>query len=1208
MRKRVLHIILCLLASEAFAQIDTLDLPFSALTINDGLSQGMVNTIVQDDQGFMWFGTKDGLNRYDGYSFTVFRHDPEDDATIRESNVICLYKDPHGRLWVGTANGLDLFEQTTERFIHVPIELGQVNMGGIAHIVMDDNGDLWLGYDANLVKVTFEGPISGSTIPPFTLQVFDRGHTAIARTRDGTMWGSAGGVPFRAKATHGGVQLLDTIDIRITGDKNNELGALEVVEDTIRNKLYAITHHVIAEIDQRSGAWKPLFITEDESNWLMCLNPQVDRAGILWFITFKGLCRFDPVTRTVSILRATEPDLQEAVNLVKWTLFDRNGTLWVGSSGYGLLKYDPRIERFHTWKDASIRALAPTPEGDMLVTKYNRLLNVYDPLKRRYEREVKSLFDLFPGLQGIAKDRTSDLVVKDDRGVYWFSISDLVHYDPATNTAAVHIASLGPGHREGGLFPLLLARDGHLWCGGDSALWRFDRVARTFKPFKWPIPTTNNPYQFVTSIVEAPDGVLWAGTMRGVLRLDPLTSEWKHFTHDPANDRSLAVEVVFSICIDANDGDILWVGTSGGGLNRLDTRTGEVKRFSTKEGLPNDVVYGVLQDERGDLWMSTNKGLSRFTPSTGRFRNFAAGDGLQSDEFNRHAYCKDAEGRLWFGGVNGFNWFDPKELVEDTTPVVVRITGIKLMNKPLSFRGEGAPLTKPVFLSDGMEIPYSANMVSFSFASMEFAAPELHQYRYKLEGFDPDWIDAGTENSAIYTNLDPGTYTFRVRGMNRDGIWDMAGTSFRLVVRPPWYMTWWFYVLVVILLIGGTLLYIRSVRKQREKLEMTVFIRTHEMSREKDRADELLKNILPAGIAAELKRMGHAEARHYEQVTVLFSDFKDFTGVSERLSPSELVDELNVCFNAFDRIMEKYGVEKIKTIGDAYMAAGGVPDPSGGMPIAVVHAALEMQGIMAERRIERIALGKPAFEMRVGVHTGPVVAGIVGRRKFQYDIWGDTVNIASRMESTGEVGEVNISGATYAIVKDEPDLTFRSRGRMQVKGKGEMEMFFVSGAAMAEPVNTGPAMVQQRAGTVGVDREPLMATRELKDLRILLAEDNSFNVMVAQDELEFAIPGVKVEVASNGKEAVDLATKNTYDVVLMDVQMPGMDGYQATRAIRAMPGNKSRLPIIALTANVMQAEVDRCMEAGMNAFVPKPFKREELMKALQEVLSQTRPT
>jgi class 3 adenylate cyclase/CheY-like chemotaxis protein len=413
---------------------------------------------------------------------------------------------------------------------------------------------------------------------------------------------------------------------------------------------------------------------------------------------------------------------------------------------------------------------------------------------------------------------------------------------------------------------------------------------------------------------------------------------------------------------------------------------------------------------------------------------------------------------------------------------------------------------------------------------------------------------------------------------------------------------------VVILVIGGTLLYIRSLRKQREKLEMTVFIRTHEMSREKDRADELLKNILPAGIAAELKRLGHAEARHYEQVTVLFSDFKDFTGVSERLSPAELVDELNVCFNAFDRIMEKYGVEKIKTIGDAYMAAGGVPDPSGGMPIAVVHAALEMQGIMAERRIERIALGKPAFEMRVGVHTGPVVAGIVGRRKFQYDIWGDTVNIASRMESTGEVGEVNISGATYAIVKDEPDLTFRSRGRMQVKGKGEMEMFFVSGATVAEPVNTGPAMVQQRAGTVGVDREPLMATRELKDLRILLAEDNSFNVMVAQDELEFAIPGVKVDVASNGKEAVDLATKNTYDVVLMDVQMPGMDGYQATRAIRVLPGNKSRLPIVALTANVMQAEVDRCMEAGMNAFVPKPFKREELMKALQEVLSQTRPT
>ena len=213
--------------------------------------------------------------------------------------------------------------------------------------------------------------------------------------------------------------------------------------------------------------------------------------------------------------------------------------------------------------------------------------------------------------------------------------------------------------------------------------------------------------------------------------------------------------------------------------------------------------------------------------------------------------------------------------------------------------------------------------------------------------------------------------------------------------------------------------------------------------RGKKRSDALLLNILPAEVANELKAKGHADAKHFELVTILFTDFKGFTSVAEHLSPSELVEELNTCFKAFDHIITARGIEKIKTIGDAYMCAGGLPVPSSSTPAGVVHAALEMQAFMIARKNERDALGKPAFEMRVGIHTGPVVAGIVGVKKFAYDIWGDTVNTASRMESSGEVGEVNISEATYALVKDEPGLSFTPRGKVQAKGKGEMEMYFV---------------------------------------------------------------------------------------------------------------------------------------------------------------------
>lgn len=236
----------------------------------------------------------------------------------------------------------------------------------------------------------------------------------------------------------------------------------------------------------------------------------------------------------------------------------------------------------------------------------------------------------------------------------------------------------------------------------------------------------------------------------------------------------------------------------------------------------------------------------------------------------------------------------------------------------------------------------------------------------------------------------------------------------------------------------------RLVARQRDDLDLEVKERTAELSAEKERSDELLLNILPAEVAEELRSTGASKAQHFDQVSVLFTDFKGFTGMAAQLGADALLQELNACFEAFDAIITRHGIEKIKTIGDAYMCASGLHSPHISSPVAIIRAALEMQSFMAARKKELDARNRPAFEMRVGIHTGPVVAGIVGVKKFQYDIWGDTVNTASRMESSGEVGQVNISGATYELVKDEPAFTFTPRGRIEVKGKGEMDMYFVS--------------------------------------------------------------------------------------------------------------------------------------------------------------------
>jgi ligand-binding sensor domain-containing protein len=273
----------------------------------------------------------------------------------------------------------------------------------------------------------------------------------------------------------------------------------------------------------------------------------------------------------------------------------------------------------------------------------------------------------------------------------------------------------------------LLEGDSLIWSGSVQTLCRFDRRTGLFHYVPYPRSRVGEVDRFLHAMLRDDNGLLWLGTATGLYRYDRRKSgaaAWHVYTHDPADPASLSTDIIYSLLNDPHDPDVLWVGTNGGGLNRLDKRTGKCVRYNTKHGLPNDVVYGILPDEAGNLWMSTNKGLSRFTPGTGAFRNYDASDGLQSDEFNRYAHCRQTDGTLFFGGVMGFNYFKPSELADDSTASAIRITGIKLINRAVDHRAEGSPLDRPAYLSDGLTIPYSANMVTFEFATLEFSAPE----------------------------------------------------------------------------------------------------------------------------------------------------------------------------------------------------------------------------------------------------------------------------------------------------------------------------------------------------------------------------------------------------------------------------------------------------------------------------------------------------
>ncbi len=488
------------------------------------------------------------------------------------------------------------------------------------------------------------------------------------------------------------------------------------------------------------------------------------------------------------------------------------------------------------------------------------------------------------------------------------------------------------------------------------------------------------------------DSVLWLGTAHGIVIMSGDSLEKVHHLEQEGERTNSTMGFVF----DPRSG-LLWAATVGGLLGIDPVEKVERKKVQKKDGLVADFPWGyqsVVAAPSGALYFCTSKGLSIYDP------------------------IKDRPDTL-----------GPKVVLRD-----FQLT----------------------------EDPSGTNIIEMEYAALSYTYEDGITFQTRLVGFDADWTDATRSTQMRYTNLPAlgasRKYDFQLRAFDEFGNVTDTPLSYSFLVRPPWYLTWWAFVAYIVLLGGSVYAYVhyrtRALLKKQRQLEAAVAERTAEVVRqrdvimeEKDRSEALLLNILPTEVAEELKLNGSSPARSFEEVTVLFTDFKGFTTISEQMSAGDLVEEINVCFQAFDHIVGKYQIEKIKTIGDAYLAAGGLQSPRKTGPKEVVLAALEMQAFMKAHRQQNSAIGAMSFEMRCGIHSGPVVAGIVGVKKFQYDIWGDTVNTAARMESSGEIDRVNISADTYRLLQNDPDLTFTYRGLISAKNKGDLQMYFVEPVA-----------------------------------------------------------------------------------------------------------------------------------------------------------------
>jgi len=838
------------------------DIRFDRISIEQGLSQSTVECIVQDSKGFMWFGTEDGLNKYDGYSFAVFRHDPQDANSLSNNYVRCLLEDHTSMLWIGTwGGGLDRFDPESGLFTHYkhePADRHSLSHDNILSLYEDSAGVLWVGTGGGgLDQFDRENErfLHYRHNPHDLHSLSDNMVLAIHQDRSGELW---------VGTQRGGLNRLDRPQQRFIRYQNDPDDPHSLS-----------SNHVTAIHEDDAGVlWigtgdgglnrlvrgKEQFIryehNSDDARSLGSNNVQAiceDRSGVLWIGTSGGGLNLYDRKNDQFIHYRTDPSDPHSLshNDVRCIYEDRGGVLWVGTFGAGLSKANRANQKFiHYRKDPNdpnslsdnmVLAIHEDQSGTLWIGTHGGGLNRFDPDSGQWthylhdandphslsHNSVRAVYEDSTGALWIGTDGGLDrLVSSTDSGQ---TLSKLEGFVPENVRFAHYRHDPNDPYSLSHNSVSLIYEDklGVLWIGTlGGGLNKFDRENQRFVRYQY---DPGDPYSLrhnvVSAIYESYDGVLWIGTVGGGLdRFDRESGQFTHYRHDPNNPRSLSSDRV--LCIGEDYRRRLYVGTWGGGLNRLDRASGVFTHFREKDGLPNDVVYGIVEDNATYLWFSTNRGVSRFNPTSGEFRNYDVSDGLQSNEFSNGAYHKGKSGVVYFGGINGFNAFYPPQVKDNPYPPPIVITAFKKLDRTV--------LTD-ISENRAIELSHNDNFIAFEFAALDYTAPHKNQYLYQLEGFDPRWVSAGTRRYQSYSNLRGGEYVFRVKGTNNDGIWNREGIAIYITVTPPLWEMWWFRGILGLALVASVMvgyrLRMRSIQARTHELESQVRERTYEIER-----------------------------------------------------------------------------------------------------------------------------------------------------------------------------------------------------------------------------------------------------------------------------------------------------------------------------------------------------------------------------------------
>ncbi|TAD99671.1 MAG: hypothetical protein EAZ97_08165 [Bacteroidetes bacterium] len=818
--------------------IQAQNLRFKHLETENGLSNSSVRCILQDKEGFMWFGTENGLNRYDGYDWTVFRHQTDDSASLSNNFIRAMIEDRTGNLWVATQDGLNCFNKKTNHFTvfkHKENE-NSIKNNNILAILEDSKGFIWIALDGGLNKFNpktgfFELFLKDSLNPK---SLNDNRVRSLYEDQDQNLW---------IGTFEGGLNLFDKKTNTFQHFKNKKNNSMiRQIIPAANNKLWLATRQGLILFDKKTKTHKKyLFNNQNFDNlmnnelWSIC-----EDQGVLWIGTENGLQQFDPKTEKFNTYKQQNYNTYSLSSSVVYSVEkDRSGVLWIGTAFGGLNYLDRQFNQFSLYQNQSgnpnslsnnmVRGILEDSEGLIWIATEGGGLNVFD----RKNNQWKNFRHQPNNNNSLSSDKIWSLFEDKNKNLWIGTLEDglalnLFNKKKNSFSTAKHFKKKIERNRQQAILSIKGQEDNLLvstWLN----IWNFDPKKHVFSPFTdKKIPT--NLIESLNILYLDKKNNVWVASDKGLVKFN---KDGTSKVYEQKN--GLTYNQIRNIHEDKKG--IIWLGTENG-LSELDPKTEKFTNYQRKDGLLAETIYGILEDSKGNLWLSSNQGISFFDMQTRKFENYNQKDGLQQGEFNAGSFLKLKSGEMAFGGRNGLSIFNPNTVNRKNNylPPVV-ITDFQIFNQSIKI-AKDSMLKQDIRFTKEIILPYTASVFSFTFAALNYTVGEKNQYAYKLEGFEDDWNNVGTRRLATYTKIPAGEYFFKVKASNNDLIWNEQGTVVKITIIPPFWEENWFKIMFFLCILGIILAIfyyrISRIRKQKEILEREVIYRTAEIMQQKE--------------------------------------------------------------------------------------------------------------------------------------------------------------------------------------------------------------------------------------------------------------------------------------------------------------------------------------------------------------------------------------